>query len=31
MTNEDAISREDVINLVHKLAQPCDDRLDWDI
>lgn len=31
MTNEDVIRREDVINLVHDLAQPCDDNLDWDI
>ena len=28
---EDVIRREDVINLVHDLAQPCDDRYDWDI
>ena len=28
---EDCISREEAINLVHDLAQPCDDRYDWDI
>lgn len=28
---EDCISRKDAINLVHDLAQPCDNSYDWDI
>ena len=28
---DDVIRREDAINLVHDLAQPCDDSYDWDI
>lgn len=29
--SDDCISREEAISLVHELAQPCDDSLDWDI